>query len=258
MLPQKMTRGLLILSLFALGCQGSSDDSSMAGTESVAPNTLTEADEADGWMLLFDGTSTAGWRGYNRESFPTLGWRVEDGVLLVEHTGTEESGFGGDIITEASFQNFELSVDFLLTDTANSGIFYRVVEQDDTPIWHNAPEFQLLDDETYIAMGGMDMTTHLTGDNYDLHSAEVRPTNPIGEWNTARIVVDGSRVEHWLNGQKTVEYELWSDDWESRVADSKFSGYPAYGRTQRGPVGLQDHGHMVKFRNIKIKPLPSS
>ena len=223
-----------------------------------APNTLTETEIAAGWQLLFDGHSTAGWRGYNRDSFPTRGWRVENGELLVEHSGEEEAGFGGDIVTEDSFDDFELKVDFLLTDTANSGILYRVIEQEGSAIWHNAPEYQLLDDDTYIAMASMDMNTHLTGDNYDLHSASSRPTNPIGEWNTARIIVDGQHVEHWLNGVKTVEYEIGSPDWEALVAKSKFSGYPAYGRTARGPIGLQDHGHLVKFRNIKIRPLPAS
>ena len=234
-------------------------DTQTAGTSPAdAPNVLTQAELSAGWQLLFDGESTNGWRGYNRDSFPTRGWRVENGELLVEHSGEEEAGFGGDIVTEASFEDFELKLDFLLTDTANSGILYRVIEQEGSAIWHNAPEYQLLDDSTYIAMGSMDMKTHLTGDNYDLHSAASRPTNPIGEWNTARIIVDGQHVEHWLNGVKTVEYEIGSPEWEALVAKSKFSEYPAYGRTARGPIGLQDHGHLVKFRNIKIRPIPSS
>lgn len=241
------------------GCTRPASESDTATDPmATAENSLTAEEVAAGWQLLFDGSTTAGWRGYNHDTFPTRGWRVEDGALVVEHSGTEESGFGGDIITTAEFENFELVLDFQLTDTANSGIFYRVIEQPDTPIWHNAPEFQLLDDETYVEMSGTDMATHLTGDNYDLHVATVRPTNPIGEWNTARVLVDGAHVEHWLNGQKTVEYELWSDDWTARVAGSKFAEYPAYGRTKRGPIGLQDHGHMVKFRNIKIRPLPTS
>ncbi len=255
---QKLTLAVAVVLLAATGCTRSATESNSVSSQTATHNTLSAEEAAAGWQLLFDGTTTQGWRGYNRETFPTRGWRVEEGELVVEHSGTEEAGFGGDIITLEEFENFELSVDFLLTDTANSGIFYRVIEQPDTPIWHNAPEFQLLDDATYIDMSGTDMATHLTGDNYDLHVATTRPTNPIGEWNTARVVVDDARVEHWLNGEKTVEYELWSDDWAARVAVSKFAEYPAYGQTKRGAVGLQDHGHMVRFRNIKIRKLPAS
>lgn len=248
---------------FAVGCQsgnnqGSTEDGAAATSEAAAANVLTADEAAAGWRLLFDGVSTDGWRGYGSEEFPSVGWRVEDGALIVEHSGTEEAGLGGDIVTEEAFANFDLKVDFLITDTSNSGIFYRVIESEGQSIWNNAPEYQILDDATYIAMGGMDMETHLTGDNYDLHSADAHPSRPIGEWNTARILVDGAHVEHWLNGVKTVEYELWSPDWEARVAASKFAEFPAYGRTQRGLIGLQDHGHMVKFRNIKIRPLPAT
>lgn len=132
-----------------------------------------------------------------------------------------------------------------------------MIEREGAAIWHNAPEFQVLDDQAYIDMDTMDMHTHLTGDNYDLHSSEVRAAKPLGEWNQVRILVDGAHVEHWLNGQKTVEYELWSPEWEALVAKSKFSGYPEYGRATRGHIGIQDHGHEVRYRNIKIRPLPS-
>jgi len=257
---------VLLIAAGLAGCR-SPDDQSAEGddgskteiaTSTATPNMLSADEAAVGWRLLFDGVSTDGWRAYNAEDFPTVGWRVENGELIVEHSGTEEEGLGGDIVTEEAFANFELTVDFLITDTSNSGIFYRVIENEDQSIWNNAPEYQILDDETYIAMGGMNMDTHLTGDNYDLHSAGERPSRPVGEWNTARILVDGPHVEHWLNGVMTVEYELWSPDWEARVAASKFAEFPAYGRTQRGLIGLQDHGHMVKFRNIKIRPLPAS
>jgi len=220
----------------------------------ILPNTLSDAEKAAGWKLLFDGKTTNGWRGYNKETFPTKGWKIDDeGNLTVSKSGTEEAGFGGDIITIDQFENFELMVDFMVTDTGNSGILYRVLEMEDFAIWQNAPEFQVLDDQTYIDMGGMDMTTHLTGDNYDLHSSTGKYSNPVGEWNTAKIIVEGNHVEHWLNGKKTVEYELLSPEWEALVAKSKFKTYPQYGRTVKGHIGLQDHGHLIKFRNIKIK-----
>ena len=236
------------------GAQDAADESSQHAE--VSHNTLTQAERDAGWQLLFDGKSTDGWRAYNKETFPDRGWWVEDGLLTVGTSGGSETGDGGSIVTVESFSDFELTVDFILQDTSNSGIFYRVIENETDPIWANAPEFQLIDDETYMVTQAEGWgPTHRTGDNYDLHDSMVRSMKPVGEWNTARIIVNGNHVEHWLNGQKTVEYEFGSTEWEELVAASKFSQYPAYGRTQSGPIGLQDHGHTVRFRNIKIRKL---
>ncbi len=169
-----------------------------------------------------------------------------DGMLVVGATSTDpDVPVGGDIVTEQTFSDFDLRFDFMLSDVANSGVLYRVIEEEGSAIWHNAPEYQVLDDDAYIEMGTMDMNTHLTGDNYDLHSAVNRQLNPPGEWNEGRIVVENGRVEHWLNGIKTVEYTLGSVEWEALVAASKFAPYPKYGRAESGPIGLQDHGRNV-------------
>jgi hypothetical protein len=226
---------------------------------STSINKLSSEEKASGWELLFDGKSTNSWRGYNHGTFPTLGWYIDDsGNLAVEKSGTEEEGFGGDIITKEKYENFHFKVDFMVSDTGNSGVLYRVIEADGSAIWHNAPEYQILDDDTYIAMGTMEMKTHLTGDNYDLQSSTGSYSNDVGEWNTAEIIVNNNKVEHWLNGQKTVEYIIESSEWNKMVAKSKFSNYPNYGRSPMGHIGLQDHGHLIKFRNLKIKKLPSS
>jgi hypothetical protein len=180
---------------------------------------------------------------------------VADGNLIVMASDGSEEGSGGDIVSEAIFSDFELVFDFLLTPVGNSGVFYRVVEDPEEALWTVAPEYQVLDDSAYIAMGTMDMNTHLTGDNYDLQSAAVRPTKPLGKWNQGRIVVDGTHVEHWLNGELTVEYELYSPEWEALVAASKFGPYPNYARALEGRIALQDHGHEIRYRNIKIRPL---
>ena len=210
-------------------------------------------EETEGWIVLFDGETTSGWRSYNGTEFPESGWEVSDGMLVVLASDGEEEGGGGDIITEEQFDNFELMLEVKLSPEANSGIFYRAIESPYEPIWHNAPEFQVLDDTAYIEMGTMDMNTHLTGDNYDLHASEVTATKPLGEWNQIRIIVNGAHVEHWLNGTKTVEYELWSPEWEQLVEASKFADYPEYGRATSRHIGLQDHGHMLWYRNIKIR-----
>ena len=216
-------------------------------------NKLTPEEVAAGWLLLFDGVSTDGWRGYLNESFPQEGWAIADGNLVVFASDGSEEGLGGDIVTETEFSDFELLFDFKLSPVGNSGVFYRVKEVEETTMWEVAPEFQVLDDTTYIDMGTMDMNKHLTGDNYDLHSSMVTASSPVGEWNTGRIVVLGNQVEHWLNGQLTVQYEYYTDEWNELVQTSKFD--PAlYARFPTGSIGIQDHGHDVRYRNIKIKP----
>ena len=251
---------LLILIVIFDSCKNNTATKEDKITTSTSPNTLSDSEKQAGWQLLFDGKTSDQWRGYNRESFPTKGWFIdEEGNLAVTKSGTEEEGFGGDIITKEKYENFELKVDFMVSDTGNSGVLYRVMEVEDMAIWQNAHEYQVLDNQTYIDIYGKEeMTTHLTGDNYDMQSSAGDYSNPVGEWNTAKIVVDGNKIEHWLNGQKTTECVLGSEEWDSLVVKSKFSGYPDFGRGAEGHIGLQDHGHLIKFRNIKIKPLPSS
>lgn len=252
----------LTLALLA-ACYGGGNDSETApsaAADGARPataqdNTLTDAERADGWRLLFDGTSTNGWRGYNLDAFPEEGWAIQDGHLVVFASDGSEQGLGGDIVTEETFSDFELVFDFRVSPVGNSGVFYRVQEHEGLDMWMVAPEFQVLDDTAYIEMGTMDMHKHLTGDNYDLHASTVTASSPIGEWNRARIVVDGAHVEHWLNGHKTVEYELWSPEWEQLVAASKFAPHPEYARATEGRIGIQDHGHELRYRNIKIRPL---
>lgn len=251
--------GLLIM-LPGGGCQQSQESSAQSAevpeTQPEAQNTLSAVEQEQGWQLLFDGSSSDQWRGYLQEQLPGQGWEVQDGELVVLRTPEGGSG-GGDIITRKQYENFELSLEFMVSDTANSGILYLAIEQEGKPIWHSAPEYQILDNETYKNMEGndMDMHTHLTAENYDLQAADNDYTNPVGEWNQARIVVNKGHVEHWLNGHKTIEYDINSPAWTELVKGSKFSEYPEYGQAKRGHIGIQDHGHEVRFRNIKIKEL---
>lgn len=247
----------LVSLLVAVGCSAPRGEPAPdSGTEAAATlaNTLTPDEVAAGWQLLFDGVSTAGWRGYNQEAFPAVGWGVADGNLVVMAPPEGEEGSGGDIVTEAEFSDFELVFEFLVTPEGNSGVFYRVVESPERALWQVAPEYQVLDDSAYVAMGTMDMNRHLTGDNYDLQASVVRASSPLGTWNQGRILVDGTHVEHWLNGEKTVEYELFSREWEALVAASKFAPYPEYARAMAGRIAIQDHGRELRFRNIKIRP----
>lgn len=204
-------------------------------------NTLTAEEKAAGWRLLFDGKSTAGWRAYGADSMPS-GWQAVDGSLT-------RVSRAADIITKEQFGDFELSLDWKLEPRGNSGIFYRAVEGLEW-IYHGAPEYQVLDDA-----GHRDGQNPLTsaGSDYGLYPAPRGVVKPAGEWNSTRIVARGAHVEHWLNGQKVVEYEQGSPDWAKRVAGAKFAAWPQYGKAMRGHIGLQEHGGRVEFRNIKIR-----
>jgi len=220
------------------------------------PNTLTDREKKDGWKLLWDGKTTAGWRGAKLPGFPEKGWTIKDGALIVAETGGGEAAVGGDIVTADQFENFELIVEFNLTKGANSGIKYFV----DTELNKGAGssigcEFQLLDDAVHPdAKLGMKGNRTLAG-LYDMIAPVGVRSNGIGEWNRARIVVQGRHVEHWLNGFKTVEYERATQMWRALVDHSKYSVWPAFGEAQKGRILLQDHGNTVMFRTIKIREL---
>ena len=196
------------------------------------------------WRELFDGETTAGWRGYRLEGMPA-GWQVVDGAL----TRVDQAG---DIITEETFANFELTLEWKVAPGGNSGIFFRATESADH-IYETAPEMQVLDDAAHP--NGEDPLTS-AGANFGLYPAPRGVVRPAGEWNAVRLVVDGAHVEHWLNGEMVVEYELWSTDWEDRVSTTKFAEWPDYGRAPRGHIGLQDHGDRVAYRSIRIRELP--
>jgi len=207
-------------------------------------NALTAAERAGGWRLLFDGRSTDGWRGFKMNSMPD-GWKIVDGALT-------RVAAAGDILTTQKFKNFELTLEWKISEGGNSGIFYRGSEDEDAIYW-TAPEMQVLDDARHP-----DGKSRLTsaGADYGLYEAPAGIVKPAGEWNTTRIVVKGAHVEHWLNGKKLLSYELWSPSWNAKVKKSKFAAHPKYGRNEEGYIGLQDHGDWVAFRNIKIHVLP--
>jgi hypothetical protein len=221
----------------------------------LLPNTLTDAERAEGWRLLWDGNTTSGWRSAKAKEFPTEGWEIEDGVLSVVETGGAESRAGGDIVTESSHSAFDLKLEFRLTPGANSGVKYYVdTELNKAEGSAIGLEFQLLDDATHpdAKMGRKGNRT--LASLYDLIPAAAdKPTKPIGEWNDARIVSDGRRVEHWLNGAKVLEYERGSEAYRKLVALSKYKVWPSFGERPDGPILLQDHGNRVSFRNLKIR-----
>jgi hypothetical protein len=196
------------------------------------------------WRVLFDGTSLDAWRGYKTDKVPS-GWRIADGALAKDAPV-------GDIVSKDEFGDFELELEWKIGEAGNSGIFYRGTEEYDKIYW-SAPEYQLLDD-----IKGADNKTRLTcaGAAYALYPSPAGHLKPVGEWNRTRIVAKGSHVEHWLNGVKLLEYELWSPDWEAKVKPSKFAAYPNFGRAKRGHIALQgDHAGTLAFRNIRVRDI---
>jgi hypothetical protein len=243
--------------------------STRAQATSTAPNTLTQQEKADGWKLLWDGKTTAGWRSPKSVEFPAKCWRIQDGELSVVSSGNAEAQAGGDIITRDRYANFELVADFKITTGCNSGI--KIFVQPDISPVDNVTgkptatgsaigmEFQILDDahhpDAKLGRNG-DRTM---GSLYDLIPAPGdKKVLPVGEWNQARILSQGKHVEFRLNGAKTVVFERGSPAFRAAVADSKFKDIPGFGEWADGHVLLQEHGSAVSFRNLKIRELPAN
>ena len=214
-------------------------------TAAATPATDSGAAPAAKWRMLFDGTSNDSFRGWRSEGLPD-GWHVVDGTLAKE-------GSVDDLVTRERFGNFELELEWKIGKAGNSGIFYRGTREYDHIYW-SAPEYQLLDDQN--APDGRNRLT-AAGAAYALYAAPAGVVKPFGEWNTARIVVAGNHVEHWMNGQLVVAYDLGSPDWKAKVAASKFSQYPNYGLAKTGFIGIQgDHSGALALRRIRIRELP--
>ncbi len=215
-------------------------------------NTLTEAEKAEGWELLFDGHTLNGWRDYNGEEL-TAPWFVEDGLIQAKGEGADEHGY---IVTEKIYENFELVWDWKIADEGNSGVLYHVVENPKFKVpYVTGPEYQLIDDHGFPEPLE---EWQRTASDYAMHTPDysIIEIKPAGEWNTSKIVFDNGHVEHWLNGEKVVEFQAWTEDWFARKNSGKWENAPEYGLARKGVICLQDHGSAAWFRNVKIKELP--
>lgn len=224
----------------------------------VTKNELTIDEGVNGWELLWDGETSKGWRGARLDHFPESGWLIENGELTVLASGGAESAAGGDIVTVDTYGDFELKVDFRLTEGANSGIKYYVdTDLNKGPGSSIGLEYQILDDARHPdAKLGNHEGSRTLASLYDLIQADLnKPAHPIGEWNSAYILSNDNHVEHWLNGVKVLEYERKSDDYLKLVSESKYAKWPNFGEGNKGHILLQDHGDKVSFKNIKIRPI---
>lgn len=264
---------ILCLMILFTACGGTSTEAETAETAADAAetsqpaatthNTLTEAEKADGWQLLFNGQNLDGWKGYLKDTIGSS-WRVEDDAIYLHAEVQEEWKWlpedGGFIVTEKEYENFELRLQWKITDCGNSGIIYHAIESADyDEPWKTGLEMQVLDNKCHP---DGEIVKHRAGDLYDLIAATPVTVKPAGEWNDVRIVSDGNRIQHWLNGEKVVEVERFSDAWKEVLGNSKFANpehndySPDYGTAAAGHIALQDHNDSkVWYRNIKIKAL---
>lgn len=232
---------LIALFLFACGASTKETEDQTSETEATTEPAETE------WITLFDGETMTGWRTYQNKENDS--WEIKDGTLHC--LPFDSAKMRADLITEEQFENFELVLEWKIANQSNSGIIYRASEEFEHP-YYSGPEYQILDDANYP---GETLASHMTAANYDMHVTAPKNLKSIGEWNETKIVVNGNHVEHWLNGDKVVEYELQSEDWLKRKSESKWKDLAGYGMTTKGHIDLQDHGGEAWFRNIRIKEL---
>lgn len=242
-----MKKTLIILTLAAIAAAG-------CGPKD---NTLTKAEIEDGWALLFDGNDLSQWKDYNGTEL-TNGWKAVDGCIQAPGDGSDGSGY---IVTKKKYADFELSWDWKLTPGGNSGMIYHVIEAPYFKVpYVTGPEYQLIDNEGWEKRNAPEKLEEWQklGVDYAMHLPDYSKMNvkPVGKWNNSKIVFDNGHVEHWLNGQKILEFECWTDEWFELKNSGKWADAPEYGLAREGLICLQDHGDPASFKNIKIKELP--
>jgi hypothetical protein len=242
--------------VFAFACLCFSCGSNQTSMNST---NNSEAGGDNRWITLFDGKTTNGWHSYGRT---TVGksWKVEDGTLRLD--AAEKKGYqteeGGDIVTNDEYDNFDLKLEWKISEKGNSGVVFYVHEDPKfSETWNTGLEMQVLDNGTPTRLGHDDsrLYTHRAGDLYDLVAAKDGVAKPDGEWNQVEIISNKGKLDFYMNGQHTLTTTLWNDTWRQMVAISKFNSMPGFGTYKKGKIALQDHGNDVWYRNIRIKKL---
>ena len=240
---------MILLAAAVIG--GDNSDLSWFTSNAQVEHHAGKAAAKGNWIELFNGRTLQGWHNYN-ETTPVTNWAVEDGILVCK--GATADAAGGDLVTDKEFENFELSWEWKIAPGGNSGVLYHVVEDKQyKAAYETGPEYQLIDDTGYP---GKLEEWQKTGCDYGMNEVKVaKRLNPPGDWNTSKIVFNKGHVEHWLNGEKILEFNAWSEQWRKEKNEGKWKDYPGYGNAKKGRIALQDHGDKASFRNIKIKEL---
>jgi hypothetical protein len=260
-----MKSSLLIMGIvLACSCQStpepeqspspSNDTTVNATTAAASDNSLTIAEQSEGWQMLFDGTTKNGWHIYNNKS-DGAAWVVSDGALRLDPKEKKDGKTvgGGDIVTADEYENFHLSLEWKLDTGGNSGVIFFVKEdQKYENTYNTGPEMQVLDNERHK---DAKIDKHRAADLYDLVSSSPETVKKAGEWNKAEIIANKGALEFRLNDTKVLSTTLWDDNWKKMLAGSKFKQWPDFGTFKSGKIALQDHGDPVWFRNIKIRKL---
>jgi len=214
-------------------------------TVNCTPTTLNKAEQSNGFVSLFDGQSLDGWHVFKNG---TNYWSVEDGAIAL-NPGKQ----GGDLVTDKAYENYELQLEWKIANCGNSGIIYNVKEDENFDyVWQTGPEMQILDNTCHP---DAKIQTHRAGDLYDMIACKTETVLPANQWNQVRLIINDGQVEHWLNGRKVVEFEMFNDNWKAMVAKSKFKSMADFGTIRKGKIALQDHHDKVWYRNIRIKEL---
>ena len=240
--------------VLVFACGGSGTDADRVEDSGTVMDEI--GTDASDWKVLFDGSSLEAWRNYGADTLGSA-WKIDavDNSLYldVSDKSSWQTNNGGDIITRESYDDYELELEWKIGDCGNSGIIYNVTEDEAYDyVWRTGPEMQILDNSCHP---DAKIYTHRAGDLYDMIAGDSTAVKAAGNWNKVRLVNRDGSVEHWMNGQKVVEYTNTGDEWAERIADSKFAEMPGFGKTTGGHIALQDHGDPVWFRNIRIREL---
>lgn len=234
----------LVLGFFLIACEGEVPEAEEEAPEDdTHEQALTAIEEEEGFEHLFNGTDLDDWRGFQQEEVPE-GWGIDEEGALAVTDGEPDA----DLITRETYEDFDLRLEFQVPEEGNSGIFYMVAEDDFEQAWHTGPEYQILDDENVEDVS----EEQLTASNYDVMAPDLDVFEEAGTWQSARIVKEGDTVQHWLNDELVLTYELESPEWHGHVEQSKFVEHPDYAQHEDGHIGLQYHGDDVRFRNIRV------
>ncbi|THH39909.1 3-keto-disaccharide hydrolase [Neolewinella litorea] len=246
---------LLLLSACGANHSATTEDANSAADAAVTTSGEPMLQGSGDWTNLLADNNLDAWHSYNQDE-PGSAWKIdEEGVLYLDTSNKGEHGVegGGDLVTDESFENYELELEWKIGECGNSGIIYNIVESDDLDYpWLTGPEMQILDNSCHP---DAEIVTHRAGDLYDMITGEPENVRPAGEWNRVRLVVTDGRVEQWQNGERLLTYNNTGPEWEAMIADSKFKDFERFGKSTSGKIGLQDHGDPVWFRNIRIREL---